>query len=205
MPNWCNNDITIYSSNEEKLKKLSELIDDWTSKDFATNGFGHNWLGNIVGFSEIGKYENDFKTLDDKELRCRGQLIYSELSGGQLNLITETAWAPMLKMWKLICDKYLPDANIIYTSEEPGCGIYYTNDPNIEGSYYVDIWEPPEEFEDEESLYEASKTDVINFLQRVLKTTESDFDKLMSMYENSDNTDWLAINEWKHADIEEFD
>jgi hypothetical protein len=108
----------------------------------------------------------------------------------------------MLEMWRLLCDKYLPGADIYYTAEESGNGLYQTNDPNIDGTYYIDIWEPPEEFEDEESMYEAEESDAIEFLQRVLKTEETDIQKLIDMSNEIDDP-WFSVNKWELREIDE--
>ena len=62
--------MSIYCENEEKLEKFYHLLEEWTSKNYKENGFGLNWLGNIVGNSGIG-------TIDagkESDLRCRGRL-----------------------------------------------------------------------------------------------------------------------------------
>lgn len=205
MPNWCNNEIIITHDDKKQLKLLNERIKEWTSKDFVENGFGCNWLGNIVGNSGVADYTNDFVTKTGKSLRCRGSLSYSEFNGDAVVIWTETAWVPMIQMWKLICDKYLPGADITFTAEEPGCGVYVTNDPDLEGCYYLDIWgDVPEEFSDEETCYECDEEYIIKFLQRVLKTEETDLKKLLDMKDLND-VDWFTINKWEQCSIDDCD
>lgn len=202
MPNWCFTDITIYHNDEEKVKSLKEKIDKWTSKDFVENGFGHNWLGNIVGNSGIAKWVKQGDRYDfEHNIRCRGSLDSISLDNHRLMLQTSTAWAPMMQMWVKVCEKYLPDADILFVAEEPGNGIFETNDPDMIGSYYIDIWEPPEEFIDEEPMFEAEEGDVVDFLQRVLKTDETDIKKLLKIsYDIEDQ--WFAINQWQECNID---
>ena len=202
MPNWCFSDITIYHDDEEKIKALKEKIDEWTSKDFIENGFGHNWLGNIVGFSGIAEWKDDFRTPDGNLLRCRGAITDSFYDARRLNIHTETAWGPMLGMWLLIIGKYCEGAQLVYTAEECGCGLFITNDPDVAGTYYIDIWDPPEEFSDVDSEYEASKETVIEFLQRVLKTKETDLEKLFKMSDDIEEQ-WFAINKWEFVEAED--
>jgi len=198
MPNWCATEINIYSSDRQKLEVLNKLIEEWTSKDFVENGFGHNWLGNVVGFSGIAGWDKE-KDDFNKNIRCRGCLSGIYLYGDHLQVYTETAWAPMMQMWELICDKYLPDHEIMFTAEECGCGIYETNDPDVEGTYYLDIWDPPEEVKDEESVYEADEDYIIDFCQRFLGTEIDDLDKLLQMVK--DSAIGFAIHKWEHCDI----
>lgn len=202
MPNWCYTNITIYHNDEEKLKAFYDKIEEWRSKPFKENDFDKysmGWLGNIVGNAGLAEW----KKVGEREgfvpnISCRGSIQTFELHGNRININTETAWCPMMQMWQKLCDKYLPDAEIFYMAEEPGCELFETNDPDVIGMYYIDIWEPPEEFEDEEPVYEAEEDDTIEFLQRVLKTDESNIDKLIKM---ANEADWFSVHRWEAADI----
>ena len=194
MPNWCYTNIVINHKDKTKLEDLANKISEWSHKDFCDNGFHDGWLGNIVGNSGIAN------PLEADSPRCRGTLTSIYFDNGQINMSTETAWAPMMKMWQMIIDKYLPDADIWYTAEEPGNCIFESNDPDVIGKYYIDIWEPPEGFEDEESIYEAEEDDVIDFLQRVLKTKENNIDVLFNMTDEIEDR-WFSINMWTDCDI----
>ena len=202
MPNWCYSNITIYHNDEEKLKAFFDKIEEWRKNPFKTNDFDKysmGWLGNIVGNAGLAEW----KKVGEREdfvpnISCRGSIQTLELDNHRILITTETAWCPMMQMWQKLCDKYLPDAEIFYTAEEPGCGLFETNDPDVIGMYYIDIWEPPEEFENEEPEYEAEEDYTIEFLQRVLKTDESNIDKLIKM---ADEADWLSVHRWEAADI----
>ena len=95
MPNWTITRITINHDDGNKLKEFEKLINEWTSKNYMENGFGLQWLGNIVGNSGIGTIDKNLET----DLRCRGSITWIECEGNQLLIDTETAWVPMLKMW----------------------------------------------------------------------------------------------------------
>lgn len=192
MPNWCYTDISIIHNDENKVKALYEKIKEWTSKDYAENGFGNYWLGNVVEGSGICHYD---------DVRCRGIIQYLAFDGS-IKLSTETAWVPMLKMWSMVCDKYLPDADITFTAEEGGCCLFASNDPDMIGKYYIDVYNPPEEFKDEEPVYDATEDFTIEFLQKVMKTKETDIKKLIRM---ADDEYWFSVNEWQEADISDFD
>lgn len=45
-----------------------------------------------------------------------------------LYIDTETAWCPRHEIWDLLIKKYAPHASYLYYAEEPGYGIYETND-----------------------------------------------------------------------------
>lgn len=210
MPNWCYTRLRITSNNIDKLKELYSNIQEWTSKDYCSNGFGNNWLGNVVGNSGIAKcnFDNagnmikDFHTDKDESIACRGTLTELELENDEvIHIGQETAWRTMARMWVLICEKYLgDDYDITFDSEECGCGLYETNDPTIEGLYVIDIWgELPEEL-NWESDWDASKDKVIKFCQEALKTEETDIDKLLEMAEE---LDWVSIHKWEFTDVYE--
>ena len=207
MPNWCYSNITIYHNDEEKLKAFFNKIEEWRKKPFKENDFDTytlGWLGNIVGNSGLAEWKARENGREDfvPNIACRGSLQTFELDGNRININTETAWVPMLDMWQRLVDKYLPDADIWYTAEESGCGLYCTNDPDVIGKYYIDLWESPDEFIKETSEYEATEDYTIKFLQRVLKTKESDIQKLLKMADDIEEQ-WFSINQWQECDISE--
>lgn len=206
MPNWCYTNITICHNDKNKLKDFFNKVEEWRKKPYKTNDFDTyslGWLGNIVGNSGLAEWKVKENGREDfvPSISCRGSLQTFELHDDSINIDTETAWGPMLEMWRLLCDKYLPGADIYYTAEESGNGLYQTNDPDVADTYYIDIWETPEEFEDEESMYEAEESDAIEFLQRVLHTEETDINKLIDMADSIDDP-WFSIHKWELMDID---
>lgn len=206
MPNWCYTNINICHNDKNKLKDFFDKVEEWRKKPYKINDFDTyslGWLGNIVGNSGLAEWKVKENGQEDfvPNISCRGSLQTFELQENRINIDTETAWGPMLEMWRLLCDKYLPGADIYYTAEESGNGLYQTNDPDVADIYYIDIWEPPEEFKDEESMYEAEESDAIEFLQRVLHTEETDINKLIDMTTDIDDP-WFSINKWELVDID---
>lgn len=53
---------------------------------------------------------------------------------------TNSAWQPIIKMWQAIAQTFSDEISIIYTSEEPGLGDYYTNDSSMIGKYIVNTY-----------------------------------------------------------------
>ena len=206
MPNWCYTEISIYHNDKEKLNAFYKKVDEWRQKPFKKNDFDLytlGWLGNIVGNSGLAEWKMRENGREDfvPNINCRGSIQTFELQGDYICINTETAWGPMLEMWRLLCEKYLPDAEIYFTAEESGNGLYETNDPDVIGTYYIDIWDPPEEFEEETSEYEADEDYVISFLQRVLKTNETNIDVLLGMADDIEDR-WFSINKWEYCEIE---
>ena len=173
MPNWCYTNITIRHESEKEIQNLEELINRWTNKNYMENGFGHNWLGNIVLGSGVGTVD----TCKETDLSCRGSITDYHRTGNELVINTETAWSPMMKMWVKILEKYLPDAELLYNADECGMGINDTNDPDLVDKYILDYYGD----ENIESDWEADEDTVRKTLQKLLDTTETDVEKLIQM------------------------
>jgi len=209
MPNWCYTNITICHNDKDKLKAFFDKVEEWRQKPFKKNDFDTyslGWLGNIVGNSGLAEWKVRDNGREDfvPNISCRGSLQTFELHENNININTETAWGPMLEMWKLLCEKYLPGADIYYTAEECGNGLFQTNDPDVVGKYYIDVWDtPPDGFEEEESVYEAEEDDTIEFLQRVLKTDETDIKKLIDMADEIEEP-WFSVHEWETMEMDEI-
>lgn len=196
MPNWCSTTITINCQNEQKLKRFEEKLNEWMKG--TENGFGDAWLGNIVINSKIGTVNENSET----DLRCRGSVVYMERFENQLVIDTETAWSPMLQMWQKLLEKYLPDAELIYSAEECGCGLYCTNDIELAGRYRIEIWGNINISYD--NCWDASEKEVIGFLQKLLKTSETNLDVLMSELKKSKFVDDIYIHQWEYTSVDEL-
>lgn len=191
MPNWCSTEITITCKDMSEAKKLYELVEDWTSSDKMENGFGHNWLGNVVLGSGIGTVDEDVNT----DIRCRGYITDKYYSGNKVRISTETAWAPMLRMWVLIMAKYTPGAQINYEAVESGMEIYSTNWQEMAGTYYVDIW-------DHDTSYCETEENAKRIMQLILKSDEENFEKLAYELEEEE----LGVcHPWEIVPVTEWD
>lgn len=195
MPNWYSTDMIIKCKNEEKLERFRENLEKWLSVDYKENSFGA-WLGNIVGNSGIGTID----TGKDTDLRCRGEVSYiGEVYEGELMVSTETAWEPMLAMWdKLVQRELGPEAWIEFMAEEPGFGIFTSNDPEYIGKYKIDSWSDVIENDF------VNKSQLIKILQDLLQTKEKNLKNLMKMLENSSYGDEIYIHQIKESDIEDW-
>lgn len=213
MPNWCFTNITM-TGQIEKVQFLHDKIKEWTSKDYAQNGFGNSWLGNIVLGSGIAS-EEDIDKRDNP--RCRGTIINLEIDfldpcaigfyfgltrqqNAALKIQTETAWNPMMKMWSMINERYNLGLDITYTAEESGCELYLTNDPIVAGTYIIDAYD----MDDIQTDYGIRGTYVVRELQKLLSTTESDIEKLINIFEESEYSDHMTIGKYSYLDIEDL-
>lgn len=107
-----------------------------------------------------------------------------------LKLTTETAWVACSELMDKIAEKY--DLQLFYYSEEPGCGIFETND--VEGQFYsfrymVDSEKEGIEYYDTFEQVAEAIADMTGI--RLNNISEAD-DKLSAF--NNDDT-FLIINE----------
>ena len=201
MPNWCYSNVKIIGSSTNNLYPLIKM---WTSKNYVENGFGTNWLGNIVGNSGI-----DTCTADTNfTVSCRGFISDLYYNDGVISFTQETAWNPMFGLWFKIFDKYNLDCDIIYTAEEPGNGIFLTNDDDYIDEYYLDIWESIDEYPyiiyNDCTDSETMKEICIDLLD--LKNIQYDSSNLTDMIEKTNESyyDNLAIHQWKYCAATDF-
>ena len=214
MPNWCYTNISFNSENKNNLKKLYNFIEKATSnksKYADVSDFGSNWLGNVL-------LECDLMTLDDVKnntvpCRCRGSIIYVDITDDQVIVDTETAWVPMMQVWHKVVEKLnLDDVDIIYTAEEPGCELYWTNDPTIVGTYILEAYYNGNEndilnyiFDGEPncSLYDLSQKAIDEYLDK----TKEFFPSMKKLEELEDEFDefYISIHAYKYVNENELD
>lgn len=142
MPNWCSTDYYVLGSRKEimDLSKRMERLEN-RKKSLINNGFGNTWLGNLVN-NLGGDWENVY---------CRGEWMCREWNKEKntLTFTTETAWQEM-KEWRRFIESCYKTIKILYVTEEPGMGIYKTNDLNeifFKAKFVLDYGEDIEYFE----------------------------------------------------------
>lgn len=112
------------------------------------NGFGASWLGNLV--IKLGR--------DWNKVYCRGSWDDLTFNGEEITFHVESAWGELNEVRELI-EEHFPDIKLYFQSEEPGMGLYTTNDDT--GQYFPDqfyLWvedEDTEYYQDLKSLAEA--------------------------------------------------
>ena len=183
MPNWCSTAYVVEGDAQE-IKSLYELMKNLEDmeKPSVPNGFGTTWLGCLVD-----ALETDWNSVD-----CRGEWSCLKLENDVLKFSTETAWSPCNQVLDLVCEKF-PSLGYYFRAEEPGMGIYITNDEYgayFPERYYLDICTLEEEyiseyfenlegvfkwFEDELKLSVKSEADICDLNKRWRKENESSF------------------------------
>lgn len=213
MPNWCYTNFTFHG-NKTEIEDFHGKIKEWTSTVLEKSDFGEAWLGNIVSGAGL-KDRIDSET---NRIRCRGSLVflgdielYSE-DTATFTLDTETAWAPMGAMWSAVIEKLdYKTVGFSYMAEECGCEVYEIYDPygDYDDLYYVDVFIDGEDLENDDLKkfdnvrYYASDEDLLEALQHLLKTDETNIQDLIQKAEEypfkSEDT-YIRVHKYYYAD-----
>lgn len=193
MPNWNTTDYTLYG-NKENIKRLYTDLKKTVDIDRTKESKPFTFLGNSYWLGYIKK-----SLLPDveEELPARGEISYIEEEiedhdndMASLKLTTETAWVACSELMDKIAEKY--GLQLFYYSEEPGCGIFETND--TEGLFYSFRYMVDSEKEGIE--YYDSWDEVVSVIKSITGITLDNIseaeDKLSAF--NDDDT-FLIINE----------
>lgn len=194
MPNWCTTEYYVVGSKKEVLdlnKKMEKLEN--RKESLVKNSFGNTWLGNLV--ESLGG--------DWEKVYCRGQWmcrVYNK-ENNSLTFTTETAWREMNE-WRKFIESYYTTIKLLYVTEEPGCGIYQTNDLGgvfFKDKYVLDYTEDVEYFE---TIDQA-----VEFIEELIglkiedKTVNGIQEKLDEYVEKNDEEDqYFSFHEFEEVD-----
>lgn len=135
MSNLNTTDYTLYG-NKENVTRLYNDLKNTVDIDRSKESKPFTFLGNSYWLGYIKK-----TLLPDvqEDLPARGEITwmeeyidYHDNNMASFKLTTETAWVACSELMDKIAEKY--DLQLFYYSEEPGCGIFETND--TEGLFY---------------------------------------------------------------------
>ena len=220
MPNWCYTTISFHG-NKNEIEGLHKVLTTATSKEYIHTDFGNNWLGNVL--YEVGlqnRIDNENAKLN---LRCRGTIeLIEDVDTRQngvyfLRIGTETAWCPMIKMWQAILDALnYKSVKIAFMSEEPGCELYSKYDPYDEfpDTYFVDGYVEGEDCNNEiickiiDTGYFDSEDTLVEYLQDLFKTKESNVEELIDQVENypfKDENSYLFVHKYNTVNLDDFE
>lgn len=194
MPNWCSTEYYVVGSKRElsDLNKKMERLEN-RKKSLVKNGFGNTWLGNLV--ESLGG--------DWEKVYCRGQWmcrVYNK-ENNSLTFTTETAWREMNE-WRKFIESYYTTIKLLYVTEEPGCGVYQTND--LEGVFFKDkyVLDYTEDVEYFETIDQA-----VEFIEELIglkiedKTVNGIQEKLDEYVEKNDEEDlFFSFHEFEEVD-----
>lgn len=193
MPNWNTTDYTLYG-NKDNIKRLYTDLKNTVDIDRTKESKPFTFLGNSYW---LGYVKKQLLPEVEEELPARGEISYIEEDikdygndMASLKLTTETAWVACSELMDKIAEKY--DLQLFYYSEEPGCGIFETND--TEGLFYSFRYMVDSEKEGIE--YYDSWDEVVSVIKSITGITLDNIseaeDKLSAF--NDDDT-FLIINE----------
>ena len=194
MPNWCSTEYYVVGSKKElsDLNKKMERLEN-RKKSLVKNSFGNTWLGNLV--ESLGG--------DWEKVYCRGQWmcrVYNK-ENNTLTFTTETAWKEMDE-WREFIESCYKTIKMLYVTEEPGCGIYQTND--LEGVFFKDkyVLDYTENVEYFETIDQA-----VEFIEELIglkiedKTVNGIQEKLDEYVEKNDEEDqYFSFHEFEEVD-----
>ncbi|OUO64637.1 hypothetical protein [Bacteroides sp. An269] len=193
MPNWNTTYYTLYG-NKDNIKRLYTDLKNTVDIDRTKESKPFTFLGNSYW---LGYIKKQLLPEVEEELPARGEISYIEEDikdygndMASLKLTTETAWVACSELMDKIAEKY--DLQLFYYSEEPGCGIFETND--TEGLFYSFRYMVDSEKEGIE--YYDSWDEVVSVIKSITGITLDNIseaeDKLSAF--NDDDT-FLIINE----------
>ena len=136
MPNWCS---TSYEISGDAAVAMVATLEERK----AQNVSNWNWLGHFV--TDFGGDVNNVYSrgwIDDYDYNAEDRC---------LNLYCETAWSECNE-WRAFIKSKFKDTTIYYVAEEPGMGIFETNNPNFEFWYQCENDGENYEFKTEKEL-----------------------------------------------------
>ena len=192
MPNWCYNSCRIYRSQDDGgVTYLYDLIRKWQDDVPEAESFKRDRLPWLV---EHGLGID----LDKVEYNCRGSYSEIEITPDEENLefTTETAWGPLHEVWIDLIREYIPGAKFTYTSEEPGCAIYLSNDPDFKDKFNIDSWG-----DSIDTVFCGDEDDVIDVYEQMFKekpASDMSMDDIIDKINNTYDKYAVTINRWAY-------
>ncbi len=194
MPNWCSTDYYVLGSRKEimDLSKRMERLEN-RKKSLINNGFGNTWLGNLVN-NLGGDWENVY---------CRGEWMCREWNKEKntLTFTTETAWQEM-KEWRKFIESCYKTIKILYVTEEPGMGIYKTNDLDeifFKAKFVLDYGEDVEYFETlDQAIVFIEELTGITIEEKTINGIQGKLDEYVE--ENDEEDLFYSFHEFEQVD-----
>lgn len=194
MPNWT---MTTYAfeGTEAQVNELNEKIEELgqMEKPFVENGFGNLWLGCLVNY--LGG--------DWNKIYCRGEILSHQITKSNVLFIDcECAWDE-LPEFRHFLEKRYPGSKVYYQNEEPGMGIYTTND--IESKYFpdnylLDTYDDPQYFETIEQAAKYVEDLVGHEVEANTKSITKALDDYAEIRQENDEDVFYSFHEFLRVD-----
>lgn len=193
MPNWCDTTYKCVGDPKEvrALHKILKYIDR-RKTTIVRNGFGKWWLGNLV--TKLGGKWEDYC--------CRGEITGYSFDGDVLEITQYTAWCEQEGVRRIIQEKF-PSIKVYYREEEPGCGVYYTNDTTgnyFPETYFLDSYDEQQYFETIEEAAESVSEIVGCAVEATVNAIQEALEKYVEQKENEGEEVFYSLHEFKVID-----
>ena len=177
MPNWASVSYVIEGP-EETLQKIQNAVEEHT----VVNGASDDWEGNVCVTLGI-----DEKNIEGFSIRGFIQDTFYE--GEILRIYADEAWS-RTEFAEILQDLFPDELTIYWYIEEPGMGIYETNDADgnyFPERYYVEYGDNMEYFDTEKELFE--------WLSDITESQINNYDDVEEFNNENPTDPYIYINE----------
>ena len=191
MANICSNDYHFIFSDAEKAKKFLDFVES----------FDHD--GSVY---EMGIKAN-IEGAENRDVRewVQSAYVVSPAAPNEIGVMTDSKWTPYPNAWEDIAKTFDENVIVHYEAEEPGCGIYASNDPDYVGHFIIDVCDDSD-FPEGVSLGWGphSRAETISALQKLLETDDDDISALLHKLVNSKYSEAVYVHEIEYTPISDW-
>ena len=191
MANICSNDYHFIFSDAEKAKKFLDFVE---SSDHEGSVYEMGIKANI----------EDAENRDVREW-VQSAYVVSPTAPNEIGVMTDSKWTPYPNAWEDIAKTFDENVIVHYEAEEPGCGIYASNDPDYVGHFIIDVCDDSD-FPEGVSLEWGphSREETISALQKLLETDDDDLSALLRKLGNSKYSEAVYVHEIEYTPISDW-
>lgn len=191
MANICSNDYHFIFSDAEKAKKFLDFVES----------FDHD--GSVY---EMGIKAN-IEGAENRDVRewVQSAYVVSPTAPNEIGVMTDSKWTPYPNAWEDIAKTFDENVIVHYETEEPGCEIYASNDPDYVGHFIIDVCDDSE-FPEGVSLGLGphSREETISALQKLLEADDDDISALLHKLVNSKYSEAVYVHEIEYTPISDW-
>ena len=191
MANICSNDYHFIFSDAEKAKKFLDFVES----------FDHD--GSVY---EMGIKAN-IEGAENRDVRewVQSAYVVSPTAPNEIGVMTDSKWTPYPNAWEDIAKTFDENVIVHYETEEPGCEIYASNDPDYVGHFIIDVCDDSE-FPEGVSLGLGphSREETISALQKLLGADDDDISALLHKLVNSKYSEAVYVHEIEYTPISDW-
>lgn len=206
MPNWCDNTATIKCNDINLINSFFNKLAEWSKTDVPLSGSSEGWVGRILHNSGADIYKINLHQSGFQPAFARAFIEDSWIDEDTVTILFQSAWNPAYSWLLRTCDKFFGEDNyeITYRSEEPGNGIFVTNDSLYDGCYIWDYWgeNPDYQLDDNYMLDESTIAEMCEKILGKERFNSMGLDEAIAAAE--EEVEDLSIKQWEYESIEDF-